>query len=104
MHKTLSVDYIIVLKGEIYAIMDKGETLLKPGDILVQRGTNHSWSVRGTEPCIIVAILVSAAPLGAKRPARKAAKRPAKRPMRRRARASVSPKAAARKRGKTGKR
>jgi len=46
MHKTATVDYIIVLKGEIWAIMDKGETLLKPGDILVQRGTNHSWSVR----------------------------------------------------------
>jgi mannose-6-phosphate isomerase-like protein (cupin superfamily) len=104
MHKTATVDYIIVLKGEIYAIMDKGETLLKPGDILVQRGTNHSWSVRGTEPCIIAAILVSAAPLGAKRPARTAAKRPAKRPARRRARASASPKAAARKRGRTGKR
>ena len=104
MHKTATVDYIIVLKGEIYAIMDKGETLLKAGDILVQRGTNHSWSVRGNEPCIIAAILVSAAPLGAKRPARKAAKRPAKRPVRRRARASASPKAAARKRGKTGKR
>jgi hypothetical protein len=60
MHKTATVDYIIVLKGEIYAIMDKGETLLKPGDILVQRGTNHSWSVRGDEPCIIAAVLVSA--------------------------------------------
>ena len=104
MHKTATVDYIIVLKGEIYAIMDKGETLLKPGDILVQRGTNHSWSVRGSEPCIIAAILVNAAPLGAKRPARKAAKRPAKRTVRRRARASASPKAAARKRGRTGKR
>jgi len=78
MHKTASVDYIIVLRGEIYAIMDKGETLLKPGDILVQRGTNHSWSVRGSEPCIIAAVLVNAAPIGAKR--RKPAKRPAKRP------------------------
>ncbi len=79
MHKTATVDYIIVLKGEIHAIMDGAETLLKPGDILVQRGTNHSWSVRGAEPCIVAAVLVSAAPLGAKRkgkkPARKAAKR-----------------------------
>ncbi len=81
MHRTASVDYIIVLKGEIYAIMDRGETLLKAGDILVQRGTNHSWSVRGSEPCIIAAVLVSAAPLGAKK--RKAAKRPAKRPVKR---------------------
>jgi len=94
MHKTSTVDYIIVLKGEIYAIMDRGETLLKPGDILVQRGTNHSWSVRGNEPCIVAAVLVSAAPIGAKqrkavkrpvkRPAKKAARRPAKRAGRRR--------------------
>jgi hypothetical protein len=64
MHKTSTVDYIIVLKGEIYAIMEKGEKLLRASDILVQRGTNHSWSVRGTEPCIVAAILVSAKPVG----------------------------------------
>ena len=64
MHKTSTVDYIIVLKGEIHAIMEKGEKLLKAGDILVQRGTNHSWSVRGSEPCIVAAILVSAKPVG----------------------------------------
>lgn len=63
MHKTSTVDYIIVLKGEIYAIMDKSETLLKAGDVLVQRGTTHSWSVRGTEPCIVAAVLVSADPV-----------------------------------------
>jgi mannose-6-phosphate isomerase-like protein (cupin superfamily) len=62
MHKTATVDYIIILKGEIWAIMDEGETLLKPGDILVQRGTNHSWSVRGNEPCVLAAVLVSALP------------------------------------------
>ncbi len=62
-HKTNTVDYIVVLKGEIYAIMDEGETLLKAGDILVQRGTNHSWSVRGNEPCIVAAILVNAQPV-----------------------------------------
>jgi mannose-6-phosphate isomerase-like protein (cupin superfamily) len=63
MHKTSTVDYIIVLKGEIYAIMETGEKLLRAGDILVQRGTNHSWSVRGSEPCIVAAVLVSAEPL-----------------------------------------
>jgi hypothetical protein len=63
MHKTATVDYIIVIKGEICAIMEKSETLLKPGDVLVQRGTNHSWSVRGDEPCIIAAVLVSADPV-----------------------------------------
>ena len=64
MHATDTVDYIIVLKGEIYAILDKGETLLRQGDVLVQRGTNHSWSVRGTEACIVAAVLVSAETVG----------------------------------------
>ena len=67
MHKTSTVDYIIVLKGEIYAILDTGEKLLRAGDILVQRGTNHSWSVRTSEPCIVAAVLVSAKPVGASR-------------------------------------
>jgi mannose-6-phosphate isomerase-like protein (cupin superfamily) len=77
MHKTNTVDYIVVLKGEIYAIVDKGETLLRPGDVFVQRGTNHSWSVRGTEPCIIAVVLVSANPAGKakKAPAKAAAKK-----------------------------
>lgn len=79
MHKTSTVDYIIVLKGEIWAIMDKGETLLKAGDILVQRGTNHSWSVRTNEPCVVAAVLVSAKPVGkAKRKAAAKKKGPAK--------------------------
>ncbi len=63
MHRTNTVDYAIVLKGEIHAVMDKGETLLRAGDILVQRGTNHSWSVRGSEPAIVAFVLVSAKPL-----------------------------------------
>jgi mannose-6-phosphate isomerase-like protein (cupin superfamily) len=63
MHITKAVDYIIVLKGEIYAVMDEGETLLKAGDILIQRGTNHSWHNRSDSPCIIAAVLVSADPL-----------------------------------------
>jgi mannose-6-phosphate isomerase-like protein (cupin superfamily) len=67
MHRTNTVDYIIVLKGEIYAVMETGETLLRPGDVLVQRGTNHSWSVRGNEPCIVAAVLVSAKPLASKK-------------------------------------
>jgi len=78
MHKTSTVDYIIVLKGEIHAIMEKGEKLLKAGDILVQRGTNHSWSVRGSEPCIVAAILVSAKPAAGskkKAPSKKKAKK-----------------------------
>jgi mannose-6-phosphate isomerase-like protein (cupin superfamily) len=63
MHKTSTVDYAIVLRGEIHAVMEKGETLLRAGDVLVQRGTNHSWSVRGNEPALVAFILVSAKPL-----------------------------------------
>lgn len=63
MHRTSTVDYIIVLKGEIYAVMEKGETLLKAGDILIQRGTMHSWSVRTSEPCIVAAVLINSKPL-----------------------------------------
>jgi hypothetical protein len=76
MHRTSTVDYIIVLQGEIHAIMEKGEKLLRAGDVLVQRGTNHSWSVRGNEPCIVAAVLVSAKPVVTKK-ARKPAKKKA---------------------------
>ena len=77
MHTTATVDYLIVLKGEIHAIVDTGETLLKPGDIMIQRGTNHSWSVRGTEPCILAAILIDARPLGLAAQVAKARRKPA---------------------------
>ena len=45
-HKTSSTDYAIVLSGQIVALMDEGEVLLKAGDVLIQRGTNHAWSNR----------------------------------------------------------
>jgi mannose-6-phosphate isomerase-like protein (cupin superfamily) len=63
MHKTASVDYAIVLSGEIHAVMDEGETLLRAGDCLVQRGTNHAWSNRSDAPCLVAFILVSATPV-----------------------------------------
>jgi mannose-6-phosphate isomerase-like protein (cupin superfamily) len=79
MHKTNTVDYIVVLKGEIHAVLDKGETLLKPGDVFIQRGTNHSWSVRGTEPCVIAVVLVNAAPVSSRTKKKPAARKaPAK--------------------------
>ena len=60
MHKTDTVDYALVLSGEIWALMDDGETLLRAGDTLVQRGTNHAWSNRSQRPCLVAFILVSA--------------------------------------------
>jgi mannose-6-phosphate isomerase-like protein (cupin superfamily) len=62
-HKTSSVDYAIVLSGEIYALMDEGEVLLKPGDVLIQRGTNHAWSNRTDEPCTVAFVLIDAEPV-----------------------------------------
>ncbi|WP_116140235.1 cupin domain-containing protein [Trinickia diaoshuihuensis] len=63
MHRTDTIDYLVVVKGEIYAILDTGEVLLRPGDVFVQRGTVHSWSVRGNEPCLLAAILINAHPV-----------------------------------------
>jgi hypothetical protein len=68
------VDYALVLSGEIWALMDEGETLLRAGDTLVQRGTNHAWSNRGDQPCLVAFILVSATGLGAKRAGKPGAK------------------------------
>jgi hypothetical protein len=62
MHETDTIDYAIVLSGEIYAIMDKGETLLKTGDVLMQRGTSHGWSNRSGEYCRVAFVLVEATP------------------------------------------
>jgi mannose-6-phosphate isomerase-like protein (cupin superfamily) len=57
-HRTQTIDYGIVLDGEITLLMDEGETTLYPGDICIQRGTNHGWVNRGTKPCRIAFILI----------------------------------------------
>jgi mannose-6-phosphate isomerase-like protein (cupin superfamily) len=63
MHRTDTVDFIVILSGEAWALMDEGEVLMRPGDCLVQRGTNHAWSNRSDAPCRFMAVLVDAAPL-----------------------------------------
>jgi quercetin dioxygenase-like cupin family protein len=62
-HKTSSVDYAIVLSGEIHALMDEGEVLLRAGDVLVQRGTNHAWSNRTDAPAYLAFVLIDAEPV-----------------------------------------
>jgi len=62
MHKTASVDYAIVLGGEVWAVMEEGETCMKAGDVLIQNGTNHAWSNRSNEPAWVAFILVGATP------------------------------------------
>ncbi len=58
MHRTETIDYGIVLEGEITLIMEEGETVARAGDIVIQRGTNHGWANRGKEPCRIAFILI----------------------------------------------
>jgi len=62
-HKTATIDYAIVLAGEIFALMDEGEALLKPGDVLIQRGTNHAWSNRTDRPATVAFVLIEAEPV-----------------------------------------
>jgi mannose-6-phosphate isomerase-like protein (cupin superfamily) len=62
MHKTDSVDFLVVISGEMWMVMEKGEVLLKPGDCIVQRGTNHAWKNVGDKPCLLAAVLVDAKP------------------------------------------
>jgi hypothetical protein len=58
MHRTDTVDYAILLEGEIWAVMDEGETLMKAGDVLVQRGTNHAWANRSKKTARIAFVLL----------------------------------------------
>ena len=58
MHRTRSIDYAIILSGEIDMLLDEGEVHFKAGDILVQQATNHAWVNRGKEPCRIAFILI----------------------------------------------
>jgi mannose-6-phosphate isomerase-like protein (cupin superfamily) len=60
MHRTRSIDYAIVLSGEIDMLLDVGEVHVKAGDILIQRGTNHAWVNRTNEVCRIVFVLIDA--------------------------------------------
>jgi hypothetical protein len=62
-HKTATIDYAIVLSGEIYAMMDDGEVLLMAGDTLIQRGTNHAWSNRTNETAVVAFVLIDAEPV-----------------------------------------
>ncbi len=64
MHRTETIDYVIVLSGEIDMETDDSTIKLKAGDVLVQRGTNHAWINRGTEAVRVAFILIDAEPLG----------------------------------------
>lgn len=60
MHRTATIDYAVVLSGEIEMLLDDSEIHLKAGDTIVQRGTNHAWVNRGDQPCRVAFVLVDA--------------------------------------------
>jgi quercetin dioxygenase-like cupin family protein len=64
-HRTDSIDYAVVISGEIDMELDIGGVHLKAGDVLVQRGTVHNWVNKGSEPCVIAFALISAKPVAA---------------------------------------
>jgi quercetin dioxygenase-like cupin family protein len=64
MHRTETIDYIVMLSGEIDMDMDDSTVKLRAGDIMVQRGTNHAWVNRSNAPARLAIVLLDAKPLG----------------------------------------
>jgi Cupin domain len=62
-HATDTVDYAVCLEGEVWAVLDEGETLMRAGDVLIQRGTYHAWSNRSDQICRMLFVLIDAEPL-----------------------------------------
>jgi mannose-6-phosphate isomerase-like protein (cupin superfamily) len=60
LHQGDTVDYITVVKGQLTLGLETGETLLNPGDVVVQTGNMHAWENRGSEPCLIIVCIVGA--------------------------------------------
>jgi quercetin dioxygenase-like cupin family protein len=60
MHQTDTVDVVTLISGELYAVLEAGETLLRPGDTIVQRGTMHAWHNRSDEPATLVSVMMAA--------------------------------------------
>lgn len=58
MHRTHTLDAIILVKGRVRLLLDEDETVIEPGDVVVQRATNHAWVVEGDEPALFVAVLI----------------------------------------------
>lgn len=59
MHRTESIDYVVVLSGELTLVLDDSDVILRSGDVLVQCGTNHSWENRSNAPVTVMFILIS---------------------------------------------
>lgn len=58
MHETKTIDIVTIIRGRVKLIMEDGERILGPGDVVVQRGTNHAWEAVGDEPAVGVGVLI----------------------------------------------
>ena len=58
MHRTQTVDYGVVIEGEIVLVLDDSEVLLQAGSVVIQRGTNHAWANRSNRTCRMLFVLV----------------------------------------------
>jgi quercetin dioxygenase-like cupin family protein len=74
MHRTESIDYVIVLAGEVDMELDDSTVTMHAGDVMVQRGTNHRWINRGTVPARVAFVLIDAQPLGIGHPVERGVK------------------------------
>ncbi len=63
MHRTETIDIVTVVDGELWMVLDDGETCLRAGDTLIQRGTRHAWQNRSDKPCTISTVMVRATDL-----------------------------------------
>ncbi len=59
-HKTGTIDYYVILSGELYMTLDVGEVLCRQGDVIVQRSTNHGWDNRSGKPAVFAEVLIDA--------------------------------------------
>lgn len=62
-HATPTVDYMVMLRGELWLVLDEGETRVAPGDVVVQNGTRHAWQNRGETPATFAVVMVGARPV-----------------------------------------
>ena len=62
MHASETIDCLVIVSGQIELILEKGSTILGPGDCIVQKGTQHGWRVIGDEPCTFAGILIAKKP------------------------------------------
>ena len=63
LHRTDTIDYVICITGEMTMLLDDGVSVtLQPGDVLIQRGTNHGWVNKGTVPCRLAVVLLDGTP------------------------------------------